>query len=70
MAAPDPKWLIVPKPVIAANGFTFTPLNLQVRIPDQADNRGKGFMLILRAEIADQDIPAYAYAKIFVTTQK
>ena len=60
----------VPKPVFTAEGFTFAPLNLEVEIPDKAEYRGKGYMLLLRCEIMEQDIPAYAYAKIFVKTRK
>ncbi len=69
-AAPDPKWLRVPKETFKAEGFTFTPLNLELKIPDKPEYRGKAFMLLVRAEILEQDIPAYAYGKIFVRTKK
>ncbi len=68
--APDPKWLIVPKEVFKAAGYTFTSLNLELKIPDKPEYRGKGFLLLLRAEILEQDIPAYAYAKVLVRTKK
>ncbi len=68
--APDPKWLIAPKPVFVAEPYSFNPLGLKVRIPNKPENRGKSFMLILRAEILEQNAPDYAYAKIFIRTKK
>ncbi len=68
--APDPKWLIAPKPVFVAEPYSFNSLGLKVRIPNKPENRGKSFMLILRAEILEQNAPDYAYAKIFITTKK
>jgi hypothetical protein len=68
--APDPKWLIIPKPVFKGAKFSFTPLNLQVEIPDKPDYRGKNFILLLRAEILEQDVSAYSYGMILVRTKK
>lgn len=68
--APDPKWLIVPKPTFKADGYTFTPLNLELKIPDKSEYHGKNFLFVLRAEILEQEIPAYAYAKILIKTKQ
>jgi len=69
-AAWDPKWLIVSKEHVKAKSESFTPLDLSVKIPDDPRLRGKTFILIVRAEILQQDIPAYAYGEIVVRTAK
>ncbi len=68
--APDPKWLVVPRPDFKADAYSFTPLNLQLNIPDKPEYHGKSFILILRAEILEEGIPAYSYAKILLRTKK
>ncbi len=70
IAAWDPKWIIVSKEHIKAKGESFTPLDLSVKIPDDPRLRGKTIVLIVRAEILQQEIPAYAYGEIVVRTEK
>ena len=66
----DPKWLIVPKEHIKAKPESFTPLNLAVKLPDDPRLRGQTFILVVRGEILQQEIPAYAYGEVVVRIPK
>ena len=70
IAAWDPKWLIVAKEHVKAKSESFTPIDLSVKIPDDPRLRGKTIILIVRAEILQQEIPAYAYGEVVVRTAK
>lgn len=69
-AVPDARWLEIGNPTIKMKPFSIEPLKLGVKVPDEERFKGRKFMLLMRAEILDQDMPAYAYVKIFVETAK
>lgn len=69
-AATDPKWLKIKNPIIKMKPYSMQPLRLFIEIPPGDLHKGKRYMLILRAEIMEQDIPAYAFMKIFVDTKQ
>lgn len=68
--SPDPKWLEPGKPVMEVGPESITPVDLYVRVPDEPRYRGRKYLLLLRAEILEQDIPAYAYVKVLIETLK
>ena len=68
--ARDARWLEIEKPTIKMKPFSIEPLKLSVLIPAEDRFKGRRYMLLMRAEILEQDMPAYAYVKIFVETAK
>jgi hypothetical protein len=66
----DPKWLKIKNPIIKMKPYSMQPLELSVEIPPGDERKDKRYMLLLRAEIMEQDIPAYAFMKVFVNTKK
>lgn len=69
-ATPDPKWLEIGKSVVKVKPDSISALKLSLNMPKGQNLEGKRYMFLLRAEILQQDIPAYAYVKIFVETKK
>ncbi len=66
--APDPHWLEPYPAVITATGNSIKEIKLRIKIPDQPAYRGKRFMFLVQATLADESLPLAYNNMIYITT--
>jgi hypothetical protein len=66
--APDPHWLEPYSPVITAAGNSIKEIKFRLNIPDKPEYRGKKFMFLVQATLADDSLPLAYNNMIYVST--
>ena len=65
----DPAWLTVKPDVLKLKGNQIREVQVFLTIPDKPENRGKKFMFLLQAEMADLGLPLQFYTRVYVSTE-
>lgn len=68
--APGPSWIKIKPERITVKPYSIVPLGVQIAIPDDPAYKGKGYMFLLKAEVADVEVPLNLYTQILVKTQE
>ena len=66
---PHPEWLSVKPEVIKVKPNQIKDVQLFVNIPDAPENKGKKFLFLVKAELADLGIPLQFYTRVYVQTE-
>lgn len=65
-----PGFVTVKPKKVKLKGESIEKLDIFLKIPDEEKHKGKKYVFVLRAKVANIDAPIHYFSKLFVTTEK